>query len=353
MQKPILIFHADGGFQKWNGSSILHDGVGGSETWVIRTSTYIQEKGIFRVIVFSHCIQEEIFENVEYKNINDYYDFITSNKIHSCIISRYPENLPATYLCQNIENVYLILHDLVREGEIIIDNPSLRKIFCLSNFHRNIVQNMFPSLSNKLTVTGYGIDDMLPSLTHKIPYTFMYSSFPNRGLLKLLKLWPAIIGRYPSATLHVHCDLENSWVNSCVPVEMTEIKELMKNTQGIIYHGWTNKKKLYETWLTTDIWFYPTSFLETFCLTAYEAMISKTLIVCSEVGALKDTVNNHGILIPGNPTDENYDDKALQILFTIMDDNSVKKKYVDLAYYYAKKQTWFTKTNELFSQLMT
>ena len=355
MNKPIFIFHAHGGFNQWSGSSLIKDGVGGSETWIIMTAKYIQLQGIYRVIVFCNCEVEEIYDNVEYKNLNNYFKFIKNNKIDTCIISRYPEYLPATYLCHyNISKVYLIFHDLIQVGEIIIDNPILKKIFCLSKYHEEFVKNMFPSLCDKIDVIGYGIDTgyFQNQKITKIPFKFIYSSFANRGLLKILKLWPKIIEKFPKSSLHIHCDIENEWLNSCVPDEMNEIKYLLKITKQIVFHGWTNKKKLYENWITSDIWFYPTSFLETFCLTAYEAMVSKTLIVCSDIGSLKNTVSEYGIFIVGDPNSKDFDENALNTLFSIMNNPDIKEKYIQMANKYVLTKTWETQTNLFLNKIL-
>jgi len=87
--KPIFIFHADGGFNNWSGSSILTIGVGGSETYIIEHARYIQKSGLFDVYVFCNCLEEENFEGVIYKPLADYYSFIKQNYIHTCIVSRY------------------------------------------------------------------------------------------------------------------------------------------------------------------------------------------------------------------------------------------------------------------------
>ena len=57
-----------------------------------------------------------------------------------------------SYLCANVENVYLILHDLIPNGEIIVDDMKLKNIFCLSKYHIKVVENMFPTMKNKINL---------------------------------------------------------------------------------------------------------------------------------------------------------------------------------------------------------
>ena len=105
--KPYLCFLADGGFNKWSGSSILNNGVGGSETYIIELSRYIQKSGKYNVIVFCNCEQNENFENVEYRNLLEFFDFVRENQVEHCIISRYSEYIPFA-LKSNINNVYFV-----------------------------------------------------------------------------------------------------------------------------------------------------------------------------------------------------------------------------------------------------
>jgi predicted O-methyltransferase YrrM len=243
----------------------------------------------------------------------------------------------------------LILHDLIPDGEIIIDDEKLKNIFCLSQYHVDFVQTMFPTLKNKIVECGYGIDSEMfeHKKVMKTPYKFIYSSFPNRGLLQLLRMWPKIVERYPNASLHLHCDVDGDWVNSVAPDEMAKIKDLIRVENNIVYHGWTSKSKLYENWLSSDVWFYPSTFLETFCLTAFEAGISKTLCVTSSLGALKYTIGDRGVLIDGDASTPEWHAKALDILFNVLETPGLKERYVEMNYNWVKNISWRKRSYDL------
>lgn len=351
--KPIFTFVADGGFEPWNGSEILSNGVGGSETFIIEMSRYIQQSNLFDVYVFCNCKNEEVFENVTYLSLDKYSSFLKHNKIHTSIISRYPEYLPVTYNSNNVENVYLILHDLIPNGEIVIKNERLRNIFCLSQWHADQFNLMFDDMKHLTKVFNYGIDiasfENKDGVNSKIPYKFIYSSFAHRGLLPLLQMWPSIIKKYPSASLHIHCDLDNKWVNSVRKDEIQEIRNLIliinEKEHNVFYKGWTSKKELAKTWNSADIWFYPCTFLETFCLTAVEAAISKTLVITNNLAALNETVGDRGIIIKGDPYTSEWKDEALEKLFSC--DLETKKQLIETNYSWAKNKDWKNRANDL------
>jgi FkbM family methyltransferase len=363
-EKPILCFVADGGFNQWAGSNILTSGVGGSETYIIEMARYIKQNDFFgEVIVFCNTPGEndEIFEGVLYKHINNYYEFINTNYVHTCIISRFSEYLPVTFKGFS-ENVYLVVHDLTPSGIIIPMDKKLKNIFCLTEWHVDYFTNIFPSLKNITVPFYYGIDNKFKindvnSREIKIKNKFIYSSFPNRGLLELLQMWPKIIEKVPTSTLYIYSDVNNKWSNNVEPQKMQQIRDLLASMcdtkYGIQYHGWVSKKELAYAWLTSDIWFYPCTFMETFCLTALEAASSKTFVVTNHLAALQNTVGNRGCIIKGNPTTKEWQEEALDKLFyyIVNGENHVKKKQlIDENYAWATTLTWEIQAQKMLNK---
>ena len=370
---PIFCFVADGGFHPWAGSNINTTGVGGSETYIIEIARYIKQNGYFKtVIVFCNTPEEkeEVFDGVIYRHLKYYYEFINTTYIHTCIISRFSEYLPLTYngFC---ENVYFVIHDLTPSGNVIILDKKLKNIFCLTEWHVNYFTQIFPQVINITKPFYYGIDDtkfdnsvsQLTKLTKltKIPHKFIYSSFPNRGLLQLLQMWPKIYSNFPNATLFIYSNVDNEWSNKVEPEKMKQIKQLLedygalnKQNMGIFYNGWVSKKVLAESWKTADIWFYPCTFHETFCLTALEAAASKTFAVTNGLAALQNTVSDRGITIEGDPTTEEWQNNALEILFKYMSNDpeiAIEKDMLILKNYnWSKTLTWKSQADKLLNQ---
>ncbi len=122
---------------------------------------------------------------------------------------------------------------------------------------------------------------------------------------------------------------------------------------GIYYHGWVNKNELCEAWLSSDIWFYPCTFEETFCLTALEAASSRTFIVTNDLAALQNTVGNRGCIIKGDPTTKEWQEEALDKLFYYLvsdvdGENDVKKnQLIDENFAWASTLSWERQANKL------
>jgi hypothetical protein len=364
-EKPIFCFHADGGFNNWSGSSILTIGVGGSETYIIEHSRHIQKSGLFDVYVFCNCLEEENFEGVIYKPLSEYYSFIKQNYIHTCIVSRYSEYLPVTFKGWT-ENVYMVVHDLTPTGVVIPLDKKLKKIFCLTEWHVDYFTQIFPSLKNITVPFYYGIDfskfkndnisfDGRNDISLKQNYKFIYSSFPNRGLLQLLQMWPKIYEFQPLASLHIYCDIDGKWVNQVEGEMMNKIRRLFieygvtENKMNIYYHGWVNKQVLAESWLTADIWFYPCTFMETFCLTALEAALTKTLVITNNLAALQNTVGHRGVVVKGETNELEWQEMALLKIKKYLDPENIhlKNELIVRNYEWASTLSWESQAQKL------
>jgi FkbM family methyltransferase len=364
---PVITFIVDGGYSSWSGSDILKNGVGGSETWAIETARYIKRKFDVEVIVFCNCETSENFEGVKYKPLSEIYNFFTSHKIHTCIISRFTEYLSLAYE-GFVENVFLVLHDLGPIGNVIPINKKLKNVVCLTEWHKQFFLKSFPTLEHLTTSHHYGVDFELfqqySSTTIKEPYRFIYSSFPNRGLIVLLKIWKDIKTFLPQASLHLYCDVNGRWVNESYPDEMKEIRKYLWNENGeyignkldIVYNGWVSKKELVEGWSKADIWFYPCKFAETFCLTALEAAVSKTFVITNGLAALENTVGDRGIVIPGNVTTTEWQQNALSILKELFSNtiqySHIKSTLVSKNFDWSLKHTWKERGEAFFERFI-
>lgn len=369
--KPLLCFVADGGFEPWTGSDILTKGVGGSETYIIEMARHIQKQGRFKVIVFCNCTQQSIFEDVEYIPISYYSPFVANVDIHTCIVSRFSEYIPVA-IHGKVQNLYLVLHDLTPSGVILPVHEKFKKIFCLSEWHVGYFLNIFPQFKDITVPFYYGIDVhkfdnevvvlnddgpksninmQIIETVEKTPNKFIYSSFPNRGLFQLLQMWPKIYEKYPTASLHIYADVNGKWVNSVEGELMVKVRELLASltNHNIYYHGWVNKTTLADAWKTSEYWLYPCTFMETFCLTAVEAALSKTLAITNGLAALQNTVGDRGICVEGDASTPEWQEKALFELFSIMEDKAKREEVIERNHAWASTLSWESQANKLTS----
>ncbi len=357
-QSNIFAFVADGGFTKWSGSDILSKGVGGSETFIIEMARYILEftKGNTEVVVFCNCDKEEIFEGVKYVRLERFFETAATLKIKHCMISRYSEYIPVA-IHGHVENIHVILHDTQLTGQIIPMHPKLKNIFCLTEWHRQLFLKNFPQFDTITHAFHYGIDfSKFQRPKQRVPQRFIYSSFPNRGLIVVLQMWRRIKQRYPHASLHVYTDVYNGWSNKHYPDELIKIRQLLMElaNEDVVNYGWVSKQELAQAWSQADIWFYPCKFSETFCLTALEAALSQTFVVTNNLAALQCTVGNRGVCIEGNQDEQAvlskvWQDKAFSVLCTYLDNPAMAREYVQANYEWARQHSWIQRAQEFLT----
>jgi tetratricopeptide (TPR) repeat protein len=351
-EKPLVVFVADGGWGPWTGSDILTKGVGGSETYIIEIARWVQALGKYKCVVFCKCEQPEVFEGVEYIPLENYAQNLVNNKIHSIFISRFSEYIPMTYegMC---DRIYLILHDISPSGVVIPVNSRFQKVICLTNWHVDYFIQNFPMFKDKSEAFYYGVDIERFKPEMKVRNSFIYSSFPNRGLLPLLQMWPKIKRAIPDATLNVYSDINGKWVNEVAKDQMDAIREILaQGLESVTVHGWVSKDALAKAWSKADIWLYPCIFQETFCLTALEAAATKTLAIGTPLAALNETIGDRGILIQGDPIKEEWQNRAVDELVSILNQPVKKTALIEKNYQWALESTWKQRGKEFMEKYL-
>jgi predicted O-methyltransferase YrrM len=169
-------------------------------------------------------------------------------------------------------------------------------------------------------------------------------------------MWPSIYEMNPEVSLHIYSDVHGKWVNDVAPDHMVEIRRLleMNKEMNIHYHGWVSKKTLAQAWLASDIWFYPCIFMETFCLTALEAALTKTLVVSNDLAALQNTVGDRGVIIPGDPMAKEWQEAALDKLrlyfLSQVSQVALYDTYRERNYEWASSMSWENRAMKLVEE---
>jgi len=171
-------------------------------------------------------------------------------------------------------------------------------------------------------------------------------------------MWPKIFEFQPQASLHIYCDIDGKWVNQVQGEMMNKIRQLFseygvtENKMNIYYHGWVNKKVLADAWLSSDIWFYPCTFMETFCLTALEAALTKTLVITNNLAALQNTVGHRGVIIKGDVVDSYWQERALLKIKKYLDPENIemKNEFIEINYEWASTLSWASQAKKLLNE---
>ena len=281
----IVISGHPTGCYEWDEETIKTNGHGGSETAAIRMARYLSDLSGRNVLIFNNRTVEKEFGKVKY---------IPSGKI----AEYFSENIPYAHIAwrHNVKMTnaptYIWNHDLGFGG--LENTAQYEKIFCLSDFHKNFVKNLYNVPENKLHVTKNGIDpERFTNLDFsKVKGKVVFSSSPDRGIKEAIEAMDIVVSKLPFVTLHVYYGLDNMYKVGRTK-EADELKALMASRPYVKFHGNVTQVELTKELAEAEVWLYPTNFLETFCITALEMLACKVYpVVRASWGAVQETIES-------------------------------------------------------------
>lgn len=350
LSNKTIVFHTGGEqtiFKNWNPKGDSR--ISGSEYMVINMAEEFTKKG-YRVFVIGsfeevtlNIDNQCVYNKVEYIDYKYFSEFALKYVIDILIVSRYTANL---IYYDNIKAVYLWVHDVLpiidSSNCFQIHKEKFKNIIAISEWQKQHIISSLNIPDERIIVSRNAIhpERFINKNITKTPYRFIYTSDPSRGLNNLINLIPLIKERYPLTTLQIFVKKENIDYDT-----LTKINKL----DYVFINGRVSQTQLAIEFLKSDIFFYPTDFKETYCITALEAMCSKCLIVTVKLGALIEIVKTRGVLCE-YPFRDNIDD-LLHKLYFVLDRPNLKDHFIDKAYKWGIEQTFDRLIDEWFAFL--
>jgi len=202
------------------------------------------------------------------------------------------------YNCAQVKKILFWLHneepfnwfegDEMSEEDIQESYDLCDNIICLTNWHKEHFLSYNPRLENKIKIIGNGISlSDIQKAEYKVPGSYLYSSHPERGLNKLLNEWSIIKRKQPYATLAIATPAYGlEYYNENFAEKVKSLEDL-----NVTFLGSLSTKELYKRMGTTETWYYPTDYNETYCITALEMMAHDVIVDTNEIAGLKETIN--------------------------------------------------------------
>jgi len=293
--KNILIYT---GFSetRWNLTYSLSNAIGGSERAAIELYKRIPKE--YSVIISGDVLEEEI-DNVKFINrfnlknvvfdtiiVSRYVSFFTLYPYFKC--NKLILQAHDTCFLNNLEGCNKSAFSLVNTYK-----DSITNCICLTKWHADEYKKLYPCISEKITIINNGIDTTLFNYDNlKNKNSFIYSSCPERGLDRLLELWPEILNKMPDATLHI-CTYTKFPRNE----SENNMNTIINSYESITHYGKLNQTDLYTLMSKCEYWMYTVNFNETSCITSMEMLMSEVICLYYPLGGLCDTLGNYGIQI--------------------------------------------------------
>lgn len=277
----ILISCPPHALYEWDHAVYREKGIGGSETAAVEMSTHLSEITGRRVLIFNPRKEAASFGNVEYRPAKELPEYLRDFEPAAHIGWRHSMKLSE-------EPMYVWCHDLGTQH--MHQHGNYFKAMALTPFHAGYIKNFFGVPNDKIMVTRNGIDPTRFAIRHeKTPGKVVYSSSPDRGLDRAIAVMDLVVKEIPTATLHVYYGFDNM-KKMGMHAEVERLEKLMAGKDYIVFHGNLTQKELTKEIASASVWLYPTNFLETFCITALEALCSGVYPVVRRWGGLADTL---------------------------------------------------------------
>lgn len=268
---------------EWDEGIYETRGIGGSETAVVEMAQNLSKLTGYEVKVFNSVKEVRTYGKVTYYPAIAVPDYFRENLPIANISWRH--NIKMT----NARN-FIWNHDLGFQG--LQHSNNYERAFALSNFHKDFMVNFYAVPEDKIYLTKNGINpERFSNLSfNKIPGKVVFSSSPDRGLEKAIEIMDKVVEKIPFATLHIYYGLDNMQKIGKTDEAKNYLK-LINSRPYIKYQGNITQTELTKELNTAEVWLYPTSFLETFCITALEMLSAKVYpIIRGEWGAVQDTI---------------------------------------------------------------
>ena len=126
---------------------------------------------------------------------------------------------------------------------------------------------------------------------------FAYTSTPYRGLSVLLDAWPLIRAGLPDARLQVFSSMAVYQKDESADNTYGALYERCRSSPGVDYFGSRAQPDLAAALHQADALAYPSTFAETSCIAAIEALAAGCLVLATDLGALRETTAGFGRLL--------------------------------------------------------
>lgn len=360
-----VLFYTGYSETPWNFHSADQHALGGSEKAVAYLSnefTRFLKDRRFAVYVAGDVMPYDGDNGAIYVHLSGLHRLLRNTRMHTIICSRYISFLELYGADTTFDQFYIWAHDtaLLSHGCKLTDVQILQKwghringCICQTRWHASEFLRMYPMLQNKIHNINNGINPVLfPSSVAKRPNKFIYTFRAERGLARLLELWPDVVSVLADATLVI---------SSVVPFPSNEQERQMQHRiaalnkslpfrsdddceiDRIQHLRQLNSGALYKEMSSSEYCLYPTNWSETSCITALELLMCGVICLHYPVAGLPETMNGCGVPMMAG--------KEIETLTTLVSNQACKESLRAAGRGYAETCSWARRSSDWLTHL--
>jgi len=319
MSRDVAFISASA-LEPWDWRTPWTTGIGGSETAAIECADRLFSRG-YGVRAFT--LNEG---NIPPSPAGVVYEPLTAfNAADFKIVVNY-RHLPVFDAPKPEGAVWWFVAQDVEYGEDMTDErlEKIDRYICLCKTHADFTQSKYPKLRGRVFISSNGVRSAFieaferdggavnPTVgispvtgeyvvrEPRVKNRLLYASSPDRGLRLLLENWFRIKEKVPDAELRVAYGFDNcekiirlmggnDWRAGFVK----EMESLLTQP-GVTFTGRLNQLDLYREWFSASVWFHPSDWPETSCITVMDAMATGCWPVSNNLWAVGEHLERVG-----------------------------------------------------------
>ena len=262
------------------------------------------------VYFFNKCTSIGMYRGVPHIPASNYREYINMNSLSfdivivSCLANELLE-LKSTLGGSTMYSLWTG-HDIDQAPSKLLKDDKIKSMVDLyifvSDWQRMRYVKEYSINYNKTYIMRNGIgkpfEKYLSLPINKKPNSMTYCSIPWRGLELMVPIFKSIKSKNKDATFNIYSGM-NIYKQEETQDTANKYEEF-KTMEGVTYSYGVNQEKLASELSSIEYLTYPNTFQETSCITALQAMATGCLVVTSDLGALKETMNNMNMYVDIN-----------------------------------------------------
>jgi len=318
------------------------------------------------IYLFNNIDNEIMVKGVNHIPVSQYDNYIKKNQLSfdlviiSCLVHdlfqiKHTLNNPSTMYC------LWTGHDINQNASQLLKDTKAKDMVDLfifvSEWQRNRYIETYNIEYNKTIILRNGIgkpfEKYLNLPINKINKSMTYCSIPWRGINILPLIYNKLKQNNKDASLKIYSGM-NIYKQKTSDDDIS--KDFLKLDDVVINEG-ISQNKLADNLYNIEYLTYPNTFPETSCITVLQAMACGCIVVTSNLGALKETMNNMNFYVDINPYNfdvNKYVDDFVVIMNNLFNLNQeFKNKYIEQNRDYIKKNyTWNVICNNFEKEIL-
>lgn len=172
--------------------------------------------------------------------------------------------------------------------------PYLDAVVCVSRTHRDAFRLSVPTLAIANAIAP-AFENMFASAEELLAAKAnraVYASMPFRGLDMLVEVMAQVGG---ATMLDIYSSMR---AYQAQEKSFTALYELAQRNPRIRYHGGVGQQALAQAFRGAAFLTYPSTFIESYCIVAQEALAAGLKVIANDLGALPETTLGYADLLP-------------------------------------------------------